>query len=50
MSDAHHDIADIRRELWSLYAKLKEDEIDAELGETMISTRDAGRLLDGHGR
>ena len=42
MSHAHHDdIADIRRELWSLYAGLKEGEVDAEVGETMISALDS---------
>ncbi len=42
MSDAHRDdIADIRRELWLLYASLKAGETDPEVGDTMINTLDS---------
>ena len=44
MSDAGNDIADIRRELWSLYAKLKEDEVDPDAAVSMTEVLDS--LID----
>lgn len=45
LSDANReDVADIRLALWSLLAELREGEVDAEAGETMISAIDS--LID----
>ena len=43
-SDSHHDVADVRRELWSLYAALKHGDVEPELAEQQVSVLDS--LID----